>query len=129
MAPVSRPSLDLSFEHPVTPPSFNQVGHTGNRWAWTRAKKEWQQRLEVLLMQTGMPRNWSRIEAFAVLRFPTRRRRDEGNYRTLLEKALGDALVNGRWLPDDTPEHFAFLRVAFANEPGPHRTTIHLEAT
>ena len=48
-----------------------------------------------------------------MLRFPARRRRDSGNYRVMLEKALGDALVEGGWLPDDTPEHYEFGGVTF----------------
>jgi hypothetical protein len=49
-----------------------------------------------------------RVEASAVLLVPDRRGRDEGNYRTPLENALGDALVRGAWLPDDTPAHYRF---------------------
>lgn len=79
-------------------------------------------------MATGMPRGWNRIEAFAELRFAHRRSRDVVNYRTLLEKSLGDALVNGNWLSDDTPEHFRFIEVVFDRELGPPRTTFRLEA-
>lgn len=120
-------NLSIAFSHPVVPPSFNAVGHTGNRWAWTRAKKEWQGLFELLLMQTGMPRNWAFIEAKAVLTFHVKRKRDEGNYRTILEKCLGDALVNGGWLADDTPEHFRFVSVTFDPEPGEPKTLIELE--
>lgn len=102
----------LLFE---TPPSFNAVGHTGNRWAWTKVKKQWQESIEIVLMQAQLPReNFTFIQAEAQLTFTTNRRRDEGNYRVLLEKCLGDALVNGRWLPDDIPEHFLFDRISFA---------------
>lgn len=97
-----------------TPPSFNAVGHTGNRWAWTKAKKDWQATIEMALMVAGVPRGLGNVVARAELHFPTNRRRDEGNYRTLLEKCLGDALVNGRWLKDDTPEFFRFDRILFA---------------
>ena len=37
------------------------------------------------------PRGLARVEASALLVFPTRRRRDEGNHRSLIEKSLGDA--------------------------------------
>ncbi|HEX4305299.1 MAG TPA: hypothetical protein VHZ54_04630 [Solirubrobacterales bacterium] len=32
----------------------------------------------------------------------------------MLEKALGDALVEGGWLADDTPDHYRFGAVDFA---------------
>ena len=128
MSLAHRSRLTISFEYHDTPPSFNAVGHSGNRWSWTKKKKQWQEALETLLMATGMPRGWNRIEAFVELRFPHHRRRDVVNYRTLLEKSLGDALVNGGWLPDDTPEHFRFIEVVFDDELGSPRTTIRLEA-
>src|SRR5947207_1933958 len=78
----------------------------------------------MLLLAEQLPRRLERVEASAVLTFPTRRRRDEGNYRALLEKALGDALVEGRWLVDDTPERFTFGTVSFAE--GQPRTAIEL---
>lgn len=112
---------------PETPPSFNQVGHSGNRWAWTQAKKYWQQMIEVALMASGMPRSQTSLHATAVLTFPTRRRRDVGNFRTLLEKCLGDALVNGGWLDDDTPDQFEFGKLIFDPETGPANTTLILE--
>lgn len=105
--------LRFALAFPGTPPSFNKVGHTGSRWNWTREKKHWQQTIEMLLMAECVPRGLRRVEARAELWFPTHRRRDEGNYRTLLEKCLGDALVNGKWITDDTPEHFSFGRVEF----------------
>lgn len=121
-------ALTLSFVYDDTPPSFNKVGHSGNRWSWTKAEKEWRGIFETLLMATGFPRDWEQITAVVRLRFPSKRRRDEVNYRTLLEKALGDALVNGGWLPDDTPEHFTFERVHFEQQTGKPLTTIELSA-
>jgi hypothetical protein len=68
------------------------------------------------------------VQAAAVARFTTQRPRDEGNFRAPLEKALGDALVGdrrawpmGRWLPDDTAEHYRFQGMAIAvdrRQPG-----------
>lgn len=105
--------------HPATPPSFNKVGHSGSRWTWTKTKKEWQGTFEMLFLLARLPKLMV-VEARAELVFPTARRRDEGNYRTLLEKVVGDALVGdkrvwpeGRWLPDDDPEHYIFGRVTF----------------
>jgi len=125
---MAKRSFKLAFSYDDTPPSFNEVGHTGNRWTWTKAEKQWRETFEMLLMSTGFPREWDQITAVVRLRFPTKRRRDEGNYRTLLEKALGDALVNGRWVEDDTPDHFVFERVHFEQQLGKAQTTIELEA-
>jgi len=108
------------------PPSLNRLGTRGSRWTVTRQKTRWQDIFEQLLMASGLLRDQEQIRATAQIRLPVRRRRDEGNYRWLLEKALGDALVNGRWLPDDTPEYFTFGEVTF-EEPGPARTTVTLE--
>lgn len=59
------------------------------------------------------------VEAAGLCRFNTKRDRDEGNFRSTLEKALGDALVGnrsawpeGRWLPDDTSQHYTFRELA-----------------
>lgn len=107
-----------------TPPSLNAIAGRGNRFAFTRAKRQWQADLATTLMLRQVPRGLSRVDASAVLVFPTARRRDEGNFRVLLEKALGDALVDGGWLPDDTPEHFRFGAVTF--EKGESRTRVLL---
>jgi hypothetical protein len=104
---------------PMTPPSLNAVAGRSNRWAFSRPKKQWQRDLAVALMAIGVPRNLHRVEASAVLSFTTARRRDEGNFRVILEKALGDALVEGGWLEDDTPDHFRFGAVDFAQADAP----------
>ena len=117
------------LELPETPPSFNQVGHSGSRWTWTKEKKRWQENIEMGLLVERVPRPIGEfVSVTAILRFPTRHKRDAVNYRTLLEKVVGDALVNGGWLPDDTPDEFEFGRVVFTEETGPARTRLILEA-
>jgi hypothetical protein len=114
----------VEFAYNDAPPSLNAIATRGNHWAVTNAKKKWQGIFEQLLMAYALPRGLDRVEALAFLRYPQKRRRDEGNMRWLLDKALGDALVNGGWLDDDTPEHFVFGRVFFEPERGPKRTTV-----
>lgn len=93
---------------PGTPKSFNQVG-LHSHWAVGRAEKQrWQGWLSIALMEQGVPRKLKRVEARATLRFKQRRRRDEGNFRVIPEKALGDALVAGGWLVDDTADLYRF---------------------
>jgi hypothetical protein len=99
-----------------TPPSMNaKASGWGKHWAQAyRSKKEWQNVFEWLLRASALPARVERVEVSAVLTFTKRRRRDAENYIPLLSKSFGDALVNGRWLVDDTPEHYRFDRVEFA---------------
>lgn len=117
---MGRVTLTLAY----TPPSLNRVLY--QHWAQQRAAKVALQRdLGVLLMASPFPAGRAAsVDASATIRFPTRRRRDEGNYRAVLEKALGDALVP-RWLPDDTPDRYRFGVVTFTH--GPPATIITLD--
>lgn len=92
-----------------------------------RIKRDIQREIEGELMAWRVPRRLSSVRATALLIFPLERRRDEGNYRSVLEKALGDALTNGGWLVDDTPDHFTFGELEFqvtAGEPAVARITL-----
>jgi hypothetical protein len=114
----------LSLETAATPPSFNAVGlhshwRKGHRW-----KQAWQRDLWVLLLAGGLPKPLRHVHVEASLRFPQKRQRDEGNFRVILEKACGDALVAGGWLSDDSAGRFSFGRVSFEPERGPHRTRL-----
>jgi hypothetical protein len=62
-------------------------------------------------MEREVPRGLQSVRAKVTIRFKQRRRRDEGNFRVILEKALGDALVEGGWLPDDTSDLYRFGQV------------------
>ena len=117
----------------LTPPrSLNAAppkGRRGASIAWHKAKRTLQADLMALLLAAGVPKPipGGRIRATAELKFPDRRRRDEGNYRAMLEKALGDALAPAPskeerelglqpahvWLDDDTPDRFTFGAVTF----------------
>lgn len=105
-----------------TPKSLNVVGTRSNHWAVNSQKRLWQGIFEGLLMASGLPRGLESAEASAVLRFPTRRRRDIDNHSFILAKSLGDAMKT--WIPDDTPEYWRFFGVSFDPEPGPAKTTV-----
>lgn len=111
------------------PPSLNRISSRGSRWAYSKAKKEWQRDIGLALMACGLPRDRVSLRTMAVLRFPTAHRRDAGNFGWLLEKCLGDALVEGGWLPDDTPDFFRFEGVAFAPTRGKPLSLISLRET
>lgn len=106
---------------PGTPPSYNDKAMArGAHWSEGRkVKRDWEANLSIALMERGVPRRVLRVEATALLLFATRARRDSGNFRVLLEKALGDCLTAGDWLPDDTPDRYEFGRVAFGVDPIP----------
>lgn len=97
-----------TLEVPETPPSFNAIGYRSHWAVGRRHKQQWQRWLSTALMVAQVPRGLSTVTATAELRFKQRRRRDEGNFRVILEKALGDALVEGGWLADDTAEYYRF---------------------
>lgn len=115
-----------------TPPSLNKVGSRGNapgaHWDFRNHKHMWQMTLEQALMSQRAPRRGT-VQAFAGarMRFPRpNTRRDSGNFSMMIEKALGDALVNYGAIPGDTAKEFFFAGVEFEREGGPHRTTVAL---
>lgn len=117
---------DVSFVISDTPPSLNRVGGSGGWRVFARHKKRWQSEAELWLMVLQIPRPLEFVEASVVLRFPTRRRRDVGNYQALLDKSIGDALVNGQWLLDDTSDYYRFASLSFDPAPGASKTTVRI---
>ena len=107
---------------PGTPPSFNQVGLHSHWTKGRKAKQEWERWLLIALLEQRVPKGLSKVAATATIRFRERRKRDEGNHRVLIEKALGDVLQRG-WIEDDTPEHYSFGRVELL-APVPRPETI-----
>jgi hypothetical protein len=110
---------------PGTPPSLNQIGYRSHWAVGRKAKQDWEQFLSIALMEQGVPRRLKRVEATATLRFKQKRRRDEGNFKALLDKALGDVLQAGGWLADDTPDYYRFGELTFL-APVPQPETIVL---
>lgn len=139
---MSRAELEL-----ILPPNISVNATRGQHWAKTLKRRR---RLTAMLSEllvaaeVPMPIPGDRVHATAVLAFPTNRRRDEGNFRAELEKALGDTLAppppkglpagaavfERRWLSDDTPEHFTFGALTFEHRPNaPATAHITLEWT
>lgn len=113
---------------PGTPPSINAsgVGASSGWQRFHRLKQKWEGMIYIALLEAKVPKGLNSVTASAQLTFPTRRRRDEGNFRALLEKALGDTLQLG-WIPDDTPRYYRFNEVTFEAEKGDATTVIRLE--
>lgn len=121
------------------PVSLNKIGGRPNPAAWRRFKALWtglfleqllaaQSRGELPAISTPSRLDeppegqLDFVEAAGAVRFNIHRKRDEGNFRAPIEKALGDALTggdravwpHGRWLPDDTSEHYRFQGFAIS---------------
>jgi hypothetical protein len=114
---------------PGTPPSFNAIGYRSHWAVGQRHKKQWQKDLSTALMVAQVPRGLESVKVTATLRFKQRRRRDEGNFRVILEKALGDALVEGGWLSDDTADQYRFGELSLLAPVDRPETIVVLEYT
>lgn len=110
-------------DHLGAPPSLNVLG-SGNQFAYIALKKAWGELLSAQLEMSGLPKGLSHVLVEGQCTFPDRRRRDQGNHRFMLEKALGDALVAGGWLADDSWEFYEFGGLAAGYEKGVSRTRL-----
>jgi hypothetical protein len=112
-----------NLAHHAYPESFNEGGSGHNIWAYQNAKKAWTGVLIALLEQAELPRPLSRVLVEGELTFPRRYGKgpDQENYRYPLSKFLGDALVEGGWLPDDRWDLFEFGGLAYRLERGVQR--------
>lgn len=132
-------------DHLGAPPSLRILG-SGNEYVYQAHKKAWQQLLAEALDRSGLPRGLGHVLAEGECTFPDRHRRDQGNHRFMLEKALGDALVSGSpapgpdgreigphvmggWLADDTWDEYEFGGLARRYERGVSATRIMIFAS
>lgn len=113
-----------AIQHAGAPPSMNVLG-SGNQFVYQAHKKAWQEALCQQLAACEMG-PVGRVVVEGEVTFPDRRKRDQGNHRFFLEKALGDALVVCGWLVDDDWERFEFGGLAQAHEKGVSRTRLLL---
>jgi hypothetical protein len=119
---VSRATLEV----PGTPPSLNAVGYRSHWSVGRKLKREWEQMLGTALMVARVPRGLEAVSATAEIHFKQKRRRDPGNFRVILEKALGDILQQG-WIEDDTAEYFSFGVVQLVAPSPEPLTLVHLD--
>jgi hypothetical protein len=94
-------------EHLGASGSLNFLG-SGNQFAYQAMKKGWAEALTLALEASGLSKNLNGVLVEGVMCFPDRRRRDQGNHRFIVEKALGDALTAGGWLEDDSWDFYEF---------------------
>jgi len=119
----------LHVDHHGAPPSLNVLG-SGNPHIYRTAKENWQELLTRLLTEAELPMPLTHVLAEGEITFPDRRaRRDQGNFRFFIEKALGDALDEGGWLPDDSWDFYEFGGLARRYEKGVSRTRLMIFPT
>lgn len=104
--------------HHGTPQSVRLFGSGANHFTYQTIKHAWQQRLTELLNVAELPKGLGRVLVEGEVCFPDRQRRDQGNHRFVVEKALGDALTAGGWLEDDDWSRFEFGQLAYRYEKG-----------
>jgi hypothetical protein len=107
-------------EHFGAPPSLNVLG-SGNVFAFQAIKKSLSEALRQGIEQTDLARPVARVLVEGECTFPDRKKRDQGNHRALLEKALGDTLTEGGWLVDDDWSRYEFGNLAATYERGVSR--------
>lgn len=113
-------------DHMGAPPSLNVLG-SGDQRAYIGMKDQWQEALTELLEASGLPRGLGRVTVEGEVTFPDRREdRDQGNFRVVLEKALGDALERGGWIERDDWTRYEFGGLACRHERGVSRTRLIL---
>lgn len=119
-------------DHLGIPLSLNVIGSRGGHHTYNAFKVAWQEVIAAQLETIGFPKGlYNSISAESLICFPKMPRvgRDQGNFRWLLEKCLGDALTLGGWIPDDSywPErHFEHGGLQMTYEPGVMYTRIML---
>ncbi len=114
----------LHMSHVGAPPSLNVHGSGANVFTYQTMKQNWMERLTQLLRESGLPKGLASVRARGQVCFPDRQRRDQGNFRFLIEKALGDALVKGGWLEDDDWSRYQFGDLDYAYDKGQSWTAL-----
>jgi hypothetical protein len=108
---------------PEAPPSLNSTARSP--WPYRKAKDHWTKMLAVAIENAAMaPCRY--VMAEGLVTFGDKRKRDQGNFRFMLEKALGDALVHMGVLEDDDWDSYEFGHLARAYDRGIYATRLLL---
>jgi hypothetical protein len=120
-----RDTPEVVIEIAQLPPSMNDIIGQGSRWRYTAEKKRWGKLLKQALLDAGLG-SCKRVLVEGQVTFPSRIRHDQGNYRFMLEKALGDALQAAGVLADDDWDSYEFGGLSKSYEKGVRRTRLLL---
>lgn len=102
----------FTLPHLGSPRSMNVLG-SGSAGAFYGAKDMWTLRFVELLRKARVPKPLGSVRAEGLICFPDRIDRDQGNFRFMVEKALGDALQvrdsdDVPWLAKDNWSRYEF---------------------
>lgn len=115
--------------HFGAPKSYNAIG--GGRGTGAAAmvganlKQTWQRIFTELLEASKLPKGLEAVWVEGEITFPDRREdRDQGNFRVVIEKALGDALQEGGWIERDDWTRYEFAGLTMRIDPGRSATSV-----
>lgn len=115
--------------HFGAPTSYNATG--GGRGSSAAAmvganlKQSWQAIFKELLAETSLPKGLAYVFVEGEITFPDHREdRDQGNFRVVIEKALGDALQEGGYIANDNWTRYEFGQLTMRIKPGESATRI-----
>lgn len=114
--------------HLGAPESFNLFA-SGSWEAYQTAKKRWHAVLAPKLKATGLPTSLARIVVEGECSFGDNGERDQGNHRVVIEKALGDVLVDLGYLKKDKWDQYEFGGLSRVEERGVNRLRLTLFPT
>lgn len=109
------------------PPSFNVLAGR-NPQIYRALLDQWKAIFTTLLLASDLPA-CSRIVAEGEAVFPKKAVRDQSNFKVIIDKALGDALVDGGWIPDDGWDQYEFGSLTYRVEAGVSETRVILFPT
>ena len=112
--------------HVGAPTSFNAFGSGANQHAWQGQKKQWADILRGLLEESRLRKGVERVFVEGVVCFGDQTERDQGNFRIMIEKSLGDLLVEDGWLHGDDWSRYQFGNLALRYVPGENWTELTL---
>lgn len=111
--------------HYGAPSSLNVFGSGNPRHYW-QVKQRWERILRPLLEAVDLPRPMASVMVEGEATFPDRTKRDQGNHRVVIEKAMGDVLVTGGWLEGDDWERYSFGNLEQRYVKGESATRLYL---
>jgi hypothetical protein len=106
-----------NIAHFGTPKSLNVFASSRNEFTYLRAKQMWEERI-VELLRDAQLEPAGRFLVEGEMCFPDKIRRDQGNYRFIIEKAMGDALTSEGYLEDDDWSRYEFGNLTYRYEKG-----------
>lgn len=102
-------------DHVGAPESFN-VFASGSWQPYQSAKKRWHAVLAPALDKSGLPGGLAHVLVEGQVSFGDGAKRDQGNHRVVIEKALGDVLVQEGYLATDRWHQYEFGGLQLAED-------------